>query len=33
MQQANFRVDRSSDKQTPAAAARWLEEEIAARAD
>ncbi|HET7925581.1 MAG TPA: glycine betaine ABC transporter substrate-binding protein, partial [Rhodanobacteraceae bacterium] len=31
MQEANYRVDRERDKETPAAAARWLETEIAAR--
>ena len=31
MQEANYRVDRERDKETPAAAARWLEVEIAAR--
>ncbi|HEY3518616.1 MAG TPA: ABC transporter permease/substrate-binding protein [Gammaproteobacteria bacterium] len=31
MQEANYRVDRERDKETPAAAARWLESEIAAR--
>jgi len=31
MQEANYRVDRERDKETPAAAARWLEGEIAAR--
>ena len=31
MQEANYRVDRERDKETPAAAARWLEMEIAAR--
>jgi hypothetical protein len=33
MQEANHRVDRDRDKETPAAAARWLAGEIAARAD
>jgi osmoprotectant transport system permease protein len=31
MQEANYRVDRERDKETPAAAARWLETQIAAR--
>ena len=31
MQEANYRVDRERDKETPAAVARWLEAEIAAR--
>jgi osmoprotectant transport system permease protein len=31
MQEANYRVDRERDKETPEAAARWLETEIAAR--
>ena len=31
MQEANYRVDRERDKETPAATARWLESEIAAR--
>jgi len=31
MQEANYRVDRERDKETPAATARWLENEIAAR--
>ena len=31
MQEANYRVDRERDKETPAATARWLEAEIAAR--
>jgi len=31
MQEANYRVDRERDKETPAAVARWLETEIAAR--
>jgi osmoprotectant transport system permease protein len=30
MQEANYRVDRERDKETPAATARWLENEIAA---
>ena len=33
MQEANYRVDRERDKETPAATARWLESEIAARGD
>jgi osmoprotectant transport system permease protein len=33
MQEANYRVDRERDKQTPAATARWLEAEIVARGD
>jgi osmoprotectant transport system permease protein len=33
MQEANYRVDRERDKETPAATARWLEAEIAARGD
>jgi osmoprotectant transport system permease protein len=33
MQQANFRVDRAADKQTPAAAARWLAGEIGVRVE
>jgi osmoprotectant transport system permease protein len=33
MQQANQRVDRDEDKQSPAAAARWLASEIATRVD
>jgi osmoprotectant transport system permease protein len=33
MQEANYRVDRERDKETPAAAARWLEAEIATRGD
>jgi osmoprotectant transport system permease protein len=33
MQQANYRVDRDGDKQTPAAAARWLASEVAARTE
>jgi osmoprotectant transport system permease protein len=33
MQEANQRVDRDEDKETPAAAARWLESEIATRVD
>ncbi|HWN38955.1 MAG TPA: glycine betaine ABC transporter substrate-binding protein, partial [Gammaproteobacteria bacterium] len=31
MQEANYRVDRERDKETPAATARWLENEITAR--
>ena len=31
MQEANYRVDRERDKETPAATARWLETQIAAR--
>jgi osmoprotectant transport system permease protein len=33
MQQANQRVDRDEDKESPAAAARWLAAEIATRVD
>jgi osmoprotectant transport system permease protein len=33
MQEANHRVDRDRDKDTPAAAARWLEAQIAARGE
>jgi osmoprotectant transport system permease protein len=29
MQEANYRVDRDADKDTPAAAARWLAGEVA----
>jgi osmoprotectant transport system permease protein len=31
MREANYRVDRDDDKQSAAAAARWLEEQLAAR--
>jgi osmoprotectant transport system permease protein len=31
MQEANYRVDRERDKETPAATARWLESKIAGR--
>ena len=30
IREANYRVDRESDKQSPAAAARWLEEQLQA---
>jgi osmoprotectant transport system permease protein len=33
MQEANYRVDRERDKETPAATARWLEAEIAGRSN
>lgn len=33
MQEANYRVDRDGDKETPAAAARWLASEIAERSE
>jgi hypothetical protein len=33
MQEANERVDREVDKESPVAAARWLAAEIAARGD
>ena len=33
MQEANYRVDRDRDKETPAAAARWLEAQIASRGE
>jgi osmoprotectant transport system permease protein len=33
MQEANYRVDRDRDKQTPAAAARWLASEVAERGE
>jgi osmoprotectant transport system permease protein len=31
MRAANYRVDRDVDKETPAAAARWLAEQLEAR--
>jgi osmoprotectant transport system permease protein len=33
MQEANYRVDRERDKETPAATARWLESELAGRSN
>ena len=33
MQEANYRVDREADKETPAAAARWLASRIFAQGD